>query len=310
MSSVNERAYAAKDFVHNVLSERTCVAIIRRQMSRWPEANFNPSKIRKDVLQARILSCGFTTPNVAGPLPDPAAQRGMRADEDDNSAHPESPAPPVATVYRSLELFIEDLREQPSNKSLQSLELPSAGDLDGGEWLVDGTNLAVLVGWFEARLFPQYDAEIFVGPVKLSFDDPMHPGWKRHCVKTSGSAVLADTSTSPAVLQVPANPCLEIFVEDSAPASTVRKRERSVSDGDGSLPTTGSSEVTPAKKRTTRPDADDVQYLINVLSELPDYSKFKEDRGERLNNKDRVSFWNFAAAFSAEFRTFNIDDPY
>ncbi|KAJ7494040.1 hypothetical protein FB451DRAFT_1164909 [Mycena latifolia] len=255
------------------MSKADLVAIIRRQISRWPEASFNPSKIRKDVLQARILSGGFTTPNVAGPL----------------------------SVDRSLELFIEDLREQPSNKFMQSLEFPSAGGLDGGGWLVNEqappcfANLAVLVGWFEARLFQPYDAEIFVGPVELSFDDPMHPGRKRYFVKTSGSAVLAGTSTSPVVLEVPTNSCLEIFVEDSAPASTVRKRERSVSDGDGSLPTTGSSEVTPAKKRTTRPDADDVQYPINVLSERP-VSKKGLSSGRYTKSYEEIN----AALLSAE----------
>jgi hypothetical protein len=43
------------------------IAIIRGQIYRWPESTFNPSKIKKDILKARILENGFT--GVFAPLP-------------------------------------------------------------------------------------------------------------------------------------------------------------------------------------------------------------------------------------------------
>ncbi|KAJ7714691.1 hypothetical protein B0H14DRAFT_3901744 [Mycena olivaceomarginata] len=47
---------------------------IPRQIYRWPESTFNPSKIKKDILKARILENGFT--GVFAPLP---LQMGYRA---------------------------------------------------------------------------------------------------------------------------------------------------------------------------------------------------------------------------------------
>ncbi|KAJ7460416.1 hypothetical protein B0H11DRAFT_2199007 [Mycena galericulata] len=40
-------------------TKQDLIAIIRGQISRWPESTFDPSKIKKDVLKARILENGF-----------------------------------------------------------------------------------------------------------------------------------------------------------------------------------------------------------------------------------------------------------
>ncbi|KAJ7793216.1 hypothetical protein B0H14DRAFT_2623110 [Mycena olivaceomarginata] len=52
-----DRPYSQEDL--NDKTKQDLIAIIRGQISRWPESTFDPSKIKKDVLKARILENGF-----------------------------------------------------------------------------------------------------------------------------------------------------------------------------------------------------------------------------------------------------------
>ncbi|KAJ7848787.1 hypothetical protein B0H13DRAFT_1906540 [Mycena leptocephala] len=52
-----DRPYSQEDLDDK--TKQDLIAIIRGQISRWPESTFDPSKIKKDVLKARILENGF-----------------------------------------------------------------------------------------------------------------------------------------------------------------------------------------------------------------------------------------------------------
>ncbi|KAJ6580417.1 hypothetical protein DFH09DRAFT_1309749 [Mycena vulgaris] len=140
------------------------------------------------------------------------------------------------------------------------------------------------------------------GLVKLALDDPADAGWKRYFAKISGLESLADVSTSPVQLVVPADCRLKIIVEDSAPSTNIRKRERSPSGAEDQQQVARSSETpSPPKKRTSQADSEDVSWLQGKLSDLSGYQDFKRDQGKKLTNKSRVVFWKFAAQFSAKY---------
>ncbi|KAJ7863662.1 hypothetical protein B0H13DRAFT_2354087 [Mycena leptocephala] len=171
MSSPTERPYSREDLAGKTKDD--LIAIIRGQISRWPESSFNPSKIKKDILKTRILESGFIVVSASPPLPRPTSPER-------DSGRPHQPP-----QYRALKLVIEDMRVQPPNKFTLSLFLPSAGDLDTGEWLVGGDELLRAV---------QNSSSSLNG--KLALNDPMQPGWK---------------------FTVPADSRLEISLEDSRP---------------------------------------------------------------------------------------------
>ncbi|KAJ7838977.1 hypothetical protein B0H13DRAFT_1911493 [Mycena leptocephala] len=199
------------------------IAIIRGQIYRWPESSFNPSKIKKDILKARILENGFT--GVFAPLP-------LQSPRDDSDL-PETHRP---LKYRTLKLFIQDMRVQPPNKFMQSIVVPSAGDLDTGEWLIVGASA--------------HCAQ------KVAFNDLMQPGWKRYFVKILESEILEEESTSSPQFTVPADSRLEIVVEDSVAPTTSSGSEAMTASPAASPPGTDlhtdMSNSPEARRRSTR----------------------------------------------------------
>ncbi|KAF8175015.1 hypothetical protein K438DRAFT_1979901 [Mycena galopus ATCC 62051] len=59
----------------------------------------------------------------------------------EENAHLETTPTPA---LRSLDLWIEDMRVQPSNKFIQCVTVVSAGELETGEWVVDGKVFHIL----------------------------------------------------------------------------------------------------------------------------------------------------------------------
>jgi hypothetical protein len=154
--------------------------------------------------------------------------------------------------------------------------------------------------------------------VKISIEDPVEAGWKRYFVKISGTEKLEAAETSSMQLKIPSTSRLKIFVEasevsdlgirfhlhsqDSLQASlNNRKRERSDSETDALQSHSNSSAAGPSRKRTSNADAADVAWLQNLLSERQGYAVFKKNQNKKLSNKDRVSFWDFAAEFCAQY---------
>lgn len=153
--------------------------------------------------------------------------------------------------------------------------------------------------------------------MKISIEDPVEAGWKRYFVKISGTEKLEDGKTS-VQLKIPSSSRLKIFVEasevgdlgvrfhlrsqDSLQASlNIRKRERSDSETDVLQSHSKLDAAGPSRKRTSNPDAADVAWLQNLLSERQGYAVFKKNQNKKLSNKDRVLFWDFAANFSAQY---------
>jgi hypothetical protein len=90
--------------------------------------------------------------------------------------------------------------------------------------------------------------------------------------------------------------------QDSLQASlNIRKRERSDSETDVLQSHSKLDAAGPSRKRTSNPDAADVAWLQNLLSERQGYAVFKKNQNKKLPNKDRVLFWDFSANFSAQY---------
>ncbi|KAJ7805917.1 hypothetical protein B0H14DRAFT_2877846 [Mycena olivaceomarginata] len=225
-SSSTERPYSRDDLDGKTKDD--LIAIIRGQIYRWPESTFNPSKIKKDILKARILENGL-------PVYSP------RSRPRDDSDLPETHRP---LKYRSLELFIQDMRVQPPNQFMQSIVVPSAGDLDTGEWLVNGNELIRAI---------QNSPSSLDGAQELAFNDLMQPGWKRDFVKILGSEILEEESTSSPQFTVPADSRLEIVVEDSVVRKIkltlkhkIVRRRQPPTTSSGSEATTASPAASPS----------------------------------------------------------------
>jgi hypothetical protein len=159
--------------------------------------------------------------------------------------------------------------------------------------------------------------------VKLAFEDPTDPGWKRYFVKISSAARLEDAITSPIQLQVPESSRLKIYVEHAEVSTeglislrlgrgtdqhTIIQpapiHELSRSDPDGlisELRQSGPSSERSPTKRSSHADPGEVNWLKSQLAGRPGYKEFQRSQGRKLTNKDRVAFWKFAADFSSEF---------
>ncbi|KAJ7888245.1 hypothetical protein B0H13DRAFT_1888495 [Mycena leptocephala] len=269
MSSITERQYSAADL--EAKTKKELAGIIQGQIQKWPEPNFNASKIKKDVMIQKMLKNGFTmevqTAVVPAQGPDPPSpETHPTSERHSNSPLPNNPRP--------VDLLLEDMRVEPPNKFIQDVLLSSYGDLATGEWIVSSNEVLAAL---------QKSPSSLDGPVKLSFDDAKNPGWKRYFVKVSGLENLENASTSPAQLTVSEDSRLKLFVEHSGPVN-ILKRERSASEDDGKI--SGSNQ-------------EDVTWLKTQLSKRPGYNEFQKNQGKKLTNKERVSFWRFAAAFAA-----------
>ncbi|KAJ7664647.1 hypothetical protein DFH06DRAFT_1324187 [Mycena polygramma] len=286
MSSTQERPYVENDLEGKRKGE--LAAIIRKQIDKWPESTFNESRTKRDVMVANILTCGFSVavtsdiPAVEDTVPSPPRPDSEIGSDDPPITHP-----------RSVDVLIEDLREEPSNKFIQQLVLPSCSEQATGEWLVDSNELLYAL---------QQSPSALDGSVKLAFEDIKQPGWKRYFVKVIGSEALENASTSPSQLTILADCRFKIFVEHSGvgPAG-IRKRERSPSDAEQAGLALGTTTAPPAKKRTSHADQADVDWLKTLLPLRPGYTEFQENQRKKLTNKDRVDFWRFAAQFASQY---------
>ncbi|KAJ7793401.1 hypothetical protein B0H14DRAFT_2622911 [Mycena olivaceomarginata] len=270
MSSPSERLYTPKDLEGKTKNELS--KIIQGQFSKWPEDTFNLSKIRRETLVKGILANGFSlrveTDASAGENAGPSVPT-PEVDADKDSPEP-STAP---TQLRSLDLLIEDLRDQPASKFIQDIQVESEADLETGEWLVNTKEITVVFkrGRMEALL-----------------------------CQNLGDRKLEDGKTS-VQLKIPSSSRLKIFVEASEASLNIRKRERSDSETDVLQSHSKLDAAGPSRKRTSNPDAADVAWLQNLLSERQGYAVFKKNQNKKLSNKDRVLFWDFAANFSAQY---------
>ncbi|KAJ7123322.1 hypothetical protein C8R43DRAFT_1148203 [Mycena crocata] len=297
MTSVNQRRFCEADLEGK--TKHDLADIIRGQMHHWPaEINFSESKLKKEVLQSAILDNGFTIPGTpptasVDPTTPQVLSGSIRLPTPPAPVSSRQPTPPAPLEHRSLDLLIEDIREQPVNKFIQTLVLSSTGDLPTGGWTVNTTELLKAL---------QESPSALDGAVKLAVTDPINNGWKRYFVKVLGSQSLQDASPSPVQLEIPADSRLKIIVEDSLPPVNHRKRERSpsVSDHKPHAPESSKGSL-PPKKRTSQAEPKDVSWLKDSLLKRSGYSSFTENHKKKLTNQDRVVFWKFAAEFSTEY---------
>ncbi|KAF8183827.1 hypothetical protein K438DRAFT_1974854 [Mycena galopus ATCC 62051] len=280
MSARKERRYQAEDLEDMLKAD--LVNIIKGQISKWPGGNFNHSKLTKAKLEAAILENEFT-------LMEAAPVEEVPPSQIEENAHLETTPTPA---LRSLDLWIEDMRVQPSNKFIQCVMVVSAGELETGEWVVDGKAILAAL---------QESPSALNGPVKLAFEDQKDDGWKRYFARTSGSELLSNATTSPLQLIVPQSSTFRFSVEHSELFLSAPKREQSDADVTASGSSSAVSPIKAQTKRSSRADPDEVSSLKEILAARSGYNEFRDNQGKRLSNKDRVVFWKFASDFSSEF---------
>ncbi|KAF8209242.1 hypothetical protein K438DRAFT_1960967 [Mycena galopus ATCC 62051] len=261
MSARKERRYQAEDLEDMLKAD--LVNIIKGQISKWPGGNFNHSKLTKAKLEAAILENEFT-------LMEAAPVEEVPPPQIEENAHLETTLTPA---LRSLDLWIEDMRVQPSNKFIQCVMVVSAGELETAH----------------------------LGPVKLAFEDQKDDGWKHYFARTSGSELLSNATTSPLQLIVPQSSTFRFSVEHSELFLSAPKREQSDADVTASGSSSAVSPIKAQTKRSSRANPDEVSSLKEILAARSGYNEFRDNQGKQLSNKDRVVFWKFASDFSSEF---------
>ncbi|KAJ7841238.1 hypothetical protein B0H13DRAFT_2415099 [Mycena leptocephala] len=270
MSTPTERLYTPKDLEGKTKDELS--KIIQSQLSKWPKDTFNPSKIKKEILVKEILAHGFSLRVETDSSAEENSGTLVPTPEDD--ANKDSP--------RSQALL--------HSRNSADIQVESEVDLETGEWLVNTKAILAALQKSPSSL-----------NVKISIEDPVEVGWKRYFVKISGTEKLEAAETSSAQLKIPSTSRLKIFVEASEAFLNNRKHERSDSETDALQSHSTSSAAGPSRKRTSNADAADVAWLQNLLSERQGYAVFKKNQNKKLSNKDRVSFWDFAAEFCAQY---------
>ncbi|KAJ7838099.1 hypothetical protein B0H14DRAFT_3701256 [Mycena olivaceomarginata] len=266
--------------------------IIQGQFSKWPEDTFNLSKIRRETLVKGILANGFSlrveTDASAGENAGPSVPT-PEVDADKDSPEP-STAP---TQLRSLDLLIEDLRDQPASKFIQDIQVESEADLETGRVACKYQGYALCL------------AEItVVFKRENSIEDPVEAGWKRYFVKISGTEKLEDGKTS-VQLKIPSSSRLKIFVE----ASEIVFRLLSTFASANGL--TLRQMCCKVIRNWTRldPRGSELQIRCGGRCMAPKFvvrasrlcSVQRKNQNKKLSNKDRVLFWDFAANFSAQY---------
>ncbi|KAF8145323.1 hypothetical protein K438DRAFT_1991958 [Mycena galopus ATCC 62051] len=148
MSARKERRYPAEDLKDMLKAD--LVNIIKGQISKWPGEKFNYSKLTKVKLEAAVLENEFTLMD-AEPLEEDSPPPPPQIE---GNAHLETIPTPV---LRSLDLWIEDMRVQPSNKFVQCVAVVSAGESETGEWVVDGKGILAALQESPSALHGQFN---------------------------------------------------------------------------------------------------------------------------------------------------------
>ncbi|KAJ7431226.1 hypothetical protein B0H11DRAFT_2210460 [Mycena galericulata] len=297
-NTVMERAYVEDDLsliqLGKNLTRPQLVALIQRQISKWPLPQGKLKKENMANLKAKLLdpSLGFTTINPLTPglisSPVPAVSQGTLSDVIGQlgASHTGSSVSKETSVIneevKDIHLFLDDSRPTLEVvKTFQRIKVPM---VDSQEILRD----EFMVG--EIPIWPVACSGRIGVPAR--FDG----SYTEYFVQMNSDEPIRALAFDPELLIVPKNNRLNLRISgiprtNSQP--TDLEQVPSVATATGPI----SGSVAQIKEPTTR----EIEWLKDRIKILPGYTNFEANHHKNLQNLDRVEYWRFA---------FNVDQQF
>ncbi|KAJ7030849.1 hypothetical protein C8F04DRAFT_1365411 [Mycena alexandri] len=291
--SLPEIPYAKSDLKDT--KKAGLVAMVKRQADKWPGPDIYDAKattIRR--LKAVLLDSryGFTRANTLSSTQNNPPSRPMSPLTQDDNDPPQEP--PLLT--RQVKLLIEDQRT--STKRAQTIPLIVI-DEDGsapGEWQASLRDLL-------ERL--QESNAAIVGPVRMSYRDPVDVEYWVPFVKVTDSTVLEEAQTNPTLVSIPSSSSLQLCVEhansDTIPLNTASSAPVFDIHDPGWKPLEHARSRTSVKESSKKKDDNDVEWLKAQFETLPGYQDFRDNQRKVQTNPGIVRSWGFIANASETY---------
>ncbi|KAJ7763105.1 hypothetical protein DFH07DRAFT_770837 [Mycena maculata] len=240
------------------LKRAELVALINRQLNRWPLPRGKLSKVNMPELRAKLLdpALGFTNTNT--PLP------GASNDT----------APVVATQPGNAEVDLNSNREFTRvHQWTLNRTLPREGALhtnsescEEGEWRANAREIISALQNSNGRLF---------GSGRIGVPAPFNPSYTEYFVQMVATEPIETLVFEPQCLIIPKSNRLNLRVHRMNSGNEPKEPEIESGFLVGQL---------------------EVNWLKNTIRKRPDYATFEANRNKILQNIDRVQYWRFAFA--------------
>ncbi|KAJ7511667.1 hypothetical protein B0H11DRAFT_2182988 [Mycena galericulata] len=299
-NTVMERAYVEDDLKN--LTRPQLVALIQRQISKWPLPQGKLKKENMANLKAKLLdpSLGFTTINPLTPglisSPVPAVSQGTLSDVIGQlgASHTGSSVSKETSVIneevKDIHLFLDDSRPTLEVvKTFQRIKVPmvDSQECEEGGWRVNAMDVISALQNSPGRVY---------GSGRIGVPARFDGSYTEYFVQMNSDEPIRALAFDPELLIVPKNNRLNLRISgiprtNSQP--TDLEQVPSVATATGPI----SGSVARIKEPTTR----EIEWLKDRIKILPGYTNFEANHHKNLQNSDRVEYWRFA---------FNVDQQF
>ncbi|KAK7008467.1 hypothetical protein R3P38DRAFT_2551496, partial [Favolaschia claudopus] len=281
------------------LSRADLVALVQQEPTKWPKdvkGTFLKWKTNMPDMIWALVNCDYTTDL---PAPSPSLPNASSAGQ---SVEASRLGTGGNSEDRSLNLLITDIRNIFNiTKCSQQITVPIANkeDCEPNEWRASARDVVAAL---------QLSISAFEGSARLGTPDEEEGNF----VKFFGIArdgVLQSTDEDEYLL-IPSNGKLNLTLAKIKLMPPPREPWVELEDH---IKRQSRSPPSPAATRVRRPPhsftAAEQNWLTARAQEMDGYTKFIEDHNRRLNNLERVKYWNFAAQFTEKYfaKTWPLD---
>ncbi|KAJ7760278.1 hypothetical protein DFH07DRAFT_771907 [Mycena maculata] len=278
-----ERPYTEGDL--KGLKRAALVALINRQLNKWPLPRGKLSKVNMPELRAKLLdpALGFTTTNTPLPgaphntAPVVATQPGdAEVDLNSNPGQPMDVESNAAEgrgtsheLMKEIQLLIDDLRPMNAINTFQRVKVHAidSESCEEGEWRANAHEIISALQNSNGRLS---------GLGQIGVPAPFNPSYTEYFVQM--------VTTEP----------IETLINSG---NEPKEPEIELGSPIGSTPIPAPAPVASASgtARST-PTELELNWLKNTIRKRPDYTTFEANHNKILQNIDRVKYWRFAFA--------------
>ncbi|KAJ7737622.1 hypothetical protein DFH07DRAFT_985497, partial [Mycena maculata] len=291
------------------LKRAELVALINRQLNKWPLPRGKLSKVNMPELRAKLLdpALGFTTTNT--PLPgashntapavatqpgdaevDLNSNPGQPMDVELNAAEGKGTSHELrAASVKEIQLLIDDLRPMNAINTFQRVKVHAidSESCEEGEWRANAREIISALQNSNGRLS---------GSGRIGVPAPFNPSYTEYFVQMVATEPIEALVFEPQCLIIPRSNRLNLRVHrmNSGNEPKEPEIESGFLIGRTSMPAPPVASGSGTAKNT--PTELEVNWLKNTIKKRPDYATFEANRNKILQNIDRVQYWRFAFA--------------
>ncbi|KAJ7742818.1 hypothetical protein B0H16DRAFT_1860578 [Mycena metata] len=308
-----ERPYITKEV--EGLGQKELVALVRRQINKWPLTPGKLSKANKADLKSKLLDpkYGFTTDKPAIPGTDsvpggstagPSATIATAPTVDNLGPVEPSPTPEnggTVLVPREIRLLIDDRRASYPIHTMQRVQVRFVDTADCGEneWRADASEILLAL---------QKSISSITGSAKIGTPDRLNSSYTEYFVEIISNQPVETLAVSPELVVISEDNQLTLRVDtiqrlevDAQPTHT---NPSGVLPPGAPVVATASGALNAqdrARPRTRELTQQEIEWLKKQLSTRQGYTQFDASHNKVLQNVERVRYWRFAAEFSRVF---------